>query len=98
MWVSAHKAIFRRGATFRALGNEPGERASLGQVESRRDPVERLERQRDLARVQAQAIRELDLPRWMYVYALGRHAYAYVPPGVKRLVRRGVVGSRERDV
>jgi glycosyltransferase EpsE len=57
-----------------------------------------VDRQRDLARVQAEAIRELDLPRWMYVYALGRHAYAYIPPGVKRLVRRGVVGSRERDI
>lgn len=56
------------------------------------------ERQRDLARVQAEAVRELGLPRWMYLYALGRHAYAYIPPGMKRLVRRGVVGSRERDV
>jgi glycosyltransferase involved in cell wall biosynthesis len=57
-----------------------------------------VERQRDLARVQAQSVRELGLPRWMYVYALGRHAYAYVPPGIKRVLRRGVVGSRERDV
>lgn len=56
------------------------------------------ERQRDLAKVQAQAVRELGLPRWMYVFALGRHVYAYIPPGLKRLVRRGVVGSRERDV
>lgn len=57
-----------------------------------------VERQRDLARVQAQAVRELRLPRWMYAYSLGRHAYAYIPPGLKRLVRRGVVGSRERDL
>lgn len=56
------------------------------------------ERQRDLARVQAQVIRELGLPRWMYIYSLGRRAYAHVPSGVKRLVRRGVVGSQERDV
>ncbi len=56
------------------------------------------ERQRDLARVQAQVVRELNLPRWMYLYSLGRHAYAYIPPGLKRLVRRGVVGSQERDV
>lgn len=56
------------------------------------------ERQRDLARVQAQAIRELGLPRWMYLFALGRHAYAYLPSGVKRIVRRGVAHSRERDV
>lgn len=57
-----------------------------------------VERQRDLARVQAQAVRELGLPRWMYLYSLGRHAYAYIPPGLKRVVRRGVAGSRERDV
>jgi glycosyltransferase involved in cell wall biosynthesis len=56
------------------------------------------ERQRDLARVQAQCVRELGLPRWMYVYALGRHAYAYMPTGLKRVVRRGLVGSSERDV
>jgi glycosyltransferase EpsE len=57
-----------------------------------------VERQRDLARVQAQAVRELGLPAWMYLYALGRHAYAYLPSSWKRIVRRGVVSSRERDV
>jgi len=56
------------------------------------------ERQRDLARVQAQAVRELGLPSWMYVFALGRHAYAYMPTGLKRVVRRGMARSRERDV
>jgi glycosyltransferase EpsE len=55
------------------------------------------ERQRDLARVQAQVVRELGLPRWMYAYSLGRHAYAYIPTGLKRLVRRGMVGTREQD-
>ena len=55
-------------------------------------------RQRDLARVQAQAVRELGLPSWMYVYALGRHAYAYMPTLLKRVVRRGVVRSQEEDV
>jgi glycosyltransferase involved in cell wall biosynthesis len=57
-----------------------------------------VERQRDLARVQAQSVQELGLPRWMYVYSLGRHAYAYIPPGLKRVLRRGLIGSRERDV
>ncbi|MGH8575188.1 MAG: glycosyltransferase family 2 protein [Gammaproteobacteria bacterium] len=57
-----------------------------------------VERQRDLARVQAQIVRELGLPRWMYLFALGRHAYAYFPPGMKRALRRGVGGSSERDV
>jgi glycosyltransferase EpsE len=56
------------------------------------------ERQRDLARVQAQVVRELDLPSWMYLFALARYAYAYIPAGLKRAVRRGVVGSPERDV
>lgn len=56
------------------------------------------ERQRDLARVQAQIVRELGLPRWMYVYSLGRHAYAYIPPGLKRSLRRAFGGVRERDV
>lgn len=55
-------------------------------------------RQRDLARVQAECVREFGLPRWMYLYAVGRHAYAYIPPGLKRMLRRGVMGSRERDV
>lgn len=56
------------------------------------------ERQRDLARVQAQAVQELGLPGWMYVFAVGRYAYAYLPSGLKRVLRRGVVGSRERDI
>jgi hypothetical protein len=34
----------------------------------------------------------------MYLFSLGRHAYAYLPTDLKRLVRRGVVGSQERDV
>ncbi len=55
------------------------------------------ERQRDLARVQAQSVRELGLPRWMYLYSLGRHVYAYVPPGLKRVLRRGAGRSQERD-
>jgi glycosyltransferase involved in cell wall biosynthesis len=57
-----------------------------------------VERQRDLARVQAQCVRELGLPRWMYLYSLGRHAYAYFPQGLKRVLRRGLGGSLERDV
>jgi glycosyltransferase involved in cell wall biosynthesis len=57
-----------------------------------------IDRQRDLARVQAQAVRELGLPSWMYVFSLARHAYAYLPLDLKRVVRRWVAGSRERDV
>jgi glycosyltransferase involved in cell wall biosynthesis len=57
-----------------------------------------VERQRDLARVQAQSVRELGLPRWMYLYSMARHVYAYAPPGLKRVLRRGAAGSRERDI
>jgi glycosyltransferase EpsE len=56
-----------------------------------------VDRQRDLARVQAQAVRELGLPRWMYMFALARHVYAWIPTPLKRVARRGVARSRERD-
>jgi glycosyltransferase involved in cell wall biosynthesis len=55
------------------------------------------ERQRNLARVQAHAIRELKLPSWTYLFALGRYAYAYFPTPLKRVLRRQI-GSRERDL
>jgi glycosyltransferase involved in cell wall biosynthesis len=56
------------------------------------------DRQRNLARVQAQVVRELGLPAWMYLFAAGRYAYAYSPARLKRLLRRTLGGSRERDV
>jgi glycosyltransferase involved in cell wall biosynthesis len=56
------------------------------------------DRQRNLARLQAQVVRELRLPTWMYVFALGRYVYAYCPTGLKRMMRRTLAGSRERDV
>lgn len=55
-------------------------------------------RQRDLARVQAQIIKELNLSPWMYAYPLGRYAYAYCPQFLKRALRRTLGGSRERDL
>ena len=57
-----------------------------------------VDRQRNLARVQAQVVRQLRLPGWMYVYAIGRYAYAYSPTIVKRVLRRSLAGSRERDL
>jgi glycosyltransferase involved in cell wall biosynthesis len=57
-----------------------------------------VERQRGLARVQAKAVRDLGLPAWMYGFALGRYAYSYCPTPVKRLLRRTVGGSQERDI
>ena len=56
------------------------------------------ERQRALAKAQAQAVRQLDLPKWMYVYPLGRYSYAYCPTPLKRLMRRTLAGSQERDL
>lgn len=55
-------------------------------------------RQRDLARVQVEIIKELDLPWWLYAYPAGRYAYAYFPQRLKRTLRRTLGGSRERDV
>jgi glycosyltransferase EpsE len=56
------------------------------------------DRQRNLARVQAKVVRELRLPSWMYVFPMGRYAYAYSPTVVKRLLRRTLGGSQERDL
>jgi glycosyltransferase involved in cell wall biosynthesis len=55
------------------------------------------ERQRALARVQSHAVRQLGLPRWMYLFALGRYTYAYCPTALKRVLRRTLAGSQERD-
>jgi glycosyltransferase involved in cell wall biosynthesis len=57
-----------------------------------------IDRQRNLARVQAKVVRELGLPRWMYLFALGRYTYAYFPTGIKRVLRRTLGGSQERDL
>jgi glycosyltransferase EpsE len=56
------------------------------------------DRQRNLARVQAQVIRELGLPLWRYLFVVGRYVYAYSPTNLKRLLRRTLGGSQERDV
>jgi glycosyltransferase involved in cell wall biosynthesis len=55
-------------------------------------------RQRRLAKVQARAVSELDLPVWMYVYPAGRLLYPYLPTSLKRSVRRIVGGIREREL
>jgi glycosyltransferase involved in cell wall biosynthesis len=56
------------------------------------------DRQRGLARIQAKVVRELKLPGWMYLYAFGRYAYAYSPATLKRVLRRTLGGSAERDL
>jgi glycosyltransferase EpsE len=55
-------------------------------------------RQRKLASIQWQAVRELHLPLWMGVYPLGRYVYCYSPKGLKSFLRRVVVGSKEQDL
>jgi glycosyltransferase involved in cell wall biosynthesis len=57
-----------------------------------------VDRQRNLARLQARIIRELRLPPWMYLYPIGRFGYAHFPQGLKRVLRRSLGGSRERDL
>lgn len=56
------------------------------------------ERQKELAQVQASAVRRLGLPRWMYGYTAARLVYAWLPDRLKRVVRRTLGGSREKDV
>ncbi|PNY81865.1 glycosyltransferase family 2 protein [Deinococcus koreensis] len=56
-----------------------------------------MKRQRSLARVQVQAIRQLRLPASSYVYPLGRLVYGYLPTGAKRTVRRLLGRSSEQD-
>ena len=57
-----------------------------------------VDRQRALAKVQAKVVRELRLPPWMYLFALGRYGYAYCPTPLKRMLRRTLGGSAERDL
>jgi glycosyltransferase involved in cell wall biosynthesis len=56
------------------------------------------ESQREMARAQLQAIRALELPFWTRIYPTGRRLYWSLPTNLKRVARRLVVGSRERDV
>lgn len=55
-------------------------------------------RQAELRRVQHSAVRELDLPRWMHLYPLGRQVYAWLPTDLKRVARRWIGRSKEVDL
>jgi glycosyltransferase involved in cell wall biosynthesis len=55
-------------------------------------------RQFDLARLQAQIVRDVDLPKWMYLYPMSRLVYAWLPTSMKRYVRRMLGGSKEKDI
>lgn len=54
--------------------------------------------QLELAQSQMLAIRTLGLPFWARIYPLGRYVYWSMPDGLKRLARRVLAGSRERDL
>jgi glycosyltransferase involved in cell wall biosynthesis len=55
-------------------------------------------RQRKLAAVQLQAIRELGLPSWMMIYPASRFFYGLLPSGLRRAIRRTLGGSNEADL
>ncbi|MTJ12919.1 glycosyltransferase [Anabaena sp. UHCC 0187] len=55
-------------------------------------------RQKQLAGVQWQAIRELNLPLWMGIYPIGRFVYLYAPNQLKSFVRRLLGGSKEKTL
>ncbi len=54
--------------------------------------------QRELARSQALAVDALGLPFWTRIYPLGRYFYWSLPDRMKRIARRVLARSRERDV
>jgi len=55
-------------------------------------------RQRELAKVQWEAIRVLDLPLWMGIYPVGRYLYPWLPTFLKRFVRRTLKLSKEEEI
>lgn len=55
-------------------------------------------RQKKLMKIQWQAIRELNLPFWMIIYPLGRYFYFNSPKQLKKVLRRVLAGSKEKDV
>lgn len=56
------------------------------------------QRQRELARVQIDAIRRLGLGGWRIVFPLGRLFYGSLPNWLKRFIRRGIAGNDESDI
>jgi glycosyltransferase involved in cell wall biosynthesis len=93
LWLKAAKLGWRFATVPEVVGEHFVHRASFFHRN-----FKYASRQRNLARVQVQFIRELGLPWWMYLFALGRYVYAYSPVGLKRLLRRKAAGMQERDV
>jgi hypothetical protein len=92
LWIKAAKAGWRFATVPQVLGEHYVHPASFFHRS-----FKYTERQRALARVQSQAVRELKLPPWMHLFALGRYTYAYSPTALKRVMRRAMGGSQERD-
>jgi glycosyltransferase involved in cell wall biosynthesis len=93
LWLKAAKLGWRFANIPEVLGEHFVHGASFFHTSFRY-----VDRQRNLARVQAQVVRELNLPKWMYLFPLGRYTYAYCPTVVKRILRRTLAGSQERDL
>jgi glycosyltransferase EpsE len=93
LWLSAAKQGWRFGTVPEVVGEHYVHQTSFFHRE-----FKYLDRQRNLARVQARFIRELALPKWMYLFVLGRYMYAYSPTGLKRIFRRTLAGTQERDI
>jgi glycosyltransferase EpsE len=92
LWLSAAKLGWR----FATVPEVVGEHYVHGTSFFHRN-FQYADRQRNLARVQARIIRELGLPKWMYVFAVGRYVYAHSPVSLKRVLRRTLAGAQERD-
>lgn len=93
MWIKFVKAGWRLANIPKILGEHFVHSASFWHRQ-----FKYIRRQRELAFVQSQAIRELGLPRWTYIYPLGRLLYAYMPKGTKRWLRRALIGLKEEDL
>jgi glycosyltransferase involved in cell wall biosynthesis len=92
LWLSAAKLGWRFGTVPEVVGEHYVHPTSFFHR-----MFNYTDRQRNLARVQARFIRELSLPKWMYLFVLGRYVYAYSPTGLKRIFRRNLAGTLEQD-
>lgn len=54
-------------------------------------------RQKKLARAQYRAVIELNQSKSLLIYPLGRYLYTYLPTDLKKIIRRSLGGSTEKD-
>jgi hypothetical protein len=93
LWINMVSAGWELGTVAENLGKHFVYRES-----SWHRRYEYTRRQRQLAKMHMQAVSELGLPAWMYIYPVGRLVYPYLPTKLKRLVRRIVGGIQEREL